>query len=121
MTRHKTSKKLPYVKLIHNLWPTSVQLSEWYQPMRATCLQCTVTDETWDHVFQCKSAHATSSFNEAIKQLRKDLETANTSAIIVTSIVGLLHEFRTGYLAKLQQHPYQNPTIQALSKKVMHQ
>ena len=88
--------------------------------MPATSLRCTVTDETCDHVFQCKSAHATSSFKEAMKQLRKDLEKANTSAIIVTSIVGLLQELRTGYLPALQQHPYQNPTIQTLSKKVMH-
>lgn len=119
MTRHKTSKKLPFVKLIHNLWPTSVQISEWYTPMSALCLRCKLDNETCDHVFQCKSAQITSSFKEAISKLQKDLETAHTSAIIVTAIIRLLQEFRTGYPPKLQQHPYQNPTIQELSKQVM--
>jgi len=90
MNRHKTSKKLPYVKLIHNMWPTSHKLSEWYPPMRPICLRCKLVDETSDHPFQCKSPHAVKSFTTNIKTLQRELEKSHTSAIIVTHIVGLL-------------------------------
>ena len=118
MNRYRTSSKLPIVKLIHDLWPTSAKLHEWYPEMPATCLRCSVKNETVEHIFQCRSPHATNSHQQAIKTLQATLEKANTSPIIVTSIIGLLHEQRKGYPQKLQQHPYQNPKIITLVKKV---
>ena len=53
-----------------------------------------------------------------MQTLQSSLEKAHTSPIIVTYLTGLLQEHRKGYPQKLQQHPYQNPKIVTLAKKV---
>ena len=118
MNRYKTSSKLPIVKVIHNLWPTSAQIHEWYPVMPTTCLRCTVHSESVDHIFKCRSSHATTSHQQALKTFQISLEKAHTSPIIVTHLTGLLQEHRKGYPQKLQHHAYQNPKIITLVKKV---
>ena len=118
MSRFKGAQKVPYVKVIHNLWPTGTKIAEWYEEMESQCLRCKTTDESIEHIFKCPSQHAATAFRQAIQTFRKALSKIKTAPIIITHLVGILRSHRVGYAAPMEPHVFLNPTIRNLTKKV---
>ena len=90
----KAAQKVPYVKALHNIWPTADKIAGCYDEMEIMRLRCKGGNESVDHVFSCKSQHAAVAFKQAIQKFRKTLSRYKTVPIIVTHLVGILWSHR---------------------------
>ena len=70
MQRLKTIEKIPVTKIIHEKWSTENEIAKWYQECSGTCIRCNLTQETYDHVYQCRSDQAKSTMENSLSILR---------------------------------------------------
>ena len=62
------------MKIIHQYLPTKSILHDRNNDVRAICLQCTATKETFDHIFQCQCSQNQISHRNAPKKLKNTLQ-----------------------------------------------
>ena len=82
MQKLKTIGKIPVTKIIHEKWSTEKEIAKWYQECSRTCLRCKLTQETHDHVYQCRSDQAKSTMENSLSTLRSRLKKYNTVPMI---------------------------------------
>ena len=75
-------EKLATFNLLHKKWPTNMTVASWDSNKDLFCQRCTTIEETFHHVFQCKSQHATKIHTEAAKKLKDALRRSHTAPII---------------------------------------
>ena len=61
VSRLQTVNKLPTISLIPGKWPTEASTAEWYPGQEGILSQ-----ETYDHIFQCWGVNAEKIFDEAL-------------------------------------------------------
>ena len=89
--------KLAIFNLMHQKWPTHMTVARWDCEKNPICSRCNSYDETFAHVFQCKSKHADNSHKDAVKKLRDSLRRAQTAPIIQRAIIQSVEIHRKGY------------------------
>ena len=120
MKRLPTVKKLTPMRIVHNKWSTEGIIAGWYDEHEGICLRCRLQTETQDHVYQCKSQNGRSTYEKAIKDLRKALTKAKTVPLIVEYLVAILKEHRMGYETCLQDTAFYSDETKRLARKVYH-
>ena len=90
-------EKLPYFNLIHKKWPTNMVVASWDCNKNPMCPRCTVIEESFHHIFQCKSAHATKTHKKTMKTLKEGLRKAQVAPILQRGIIQGIEKHRKGY------------------------
>ena len=90
-------EKLATFNLLHSKWPTNMKVAGWDCNKNPMCQRCGTIEETFHHVLQCKSQHATKIHDTAIKKLKCSLRRSQTAPIIQRAIVQCILKHRKGY------------------------
>jgi hypothetical protein len=79
------SHQLSTAKLIHELAKTNVQNHKYYNKS-PTCPWCSTMDKPFSHVLSCSSTLSTEHRNQALQELRKDLQCINTPSDVIEAL-----------------------------------
>lgn len=118
MQRLKTIEKIPVTKIIHEKWSTENEIAKWYQECSGTCLRCNLTQETYDHIYQCRSDQAKSTMENSLSTLHTRLKKHNTVPMITELLVLFLKEYIMGYEMRPPFTAYYRDQIQSLARSV---
>ena len=96
-------KKLPLDRktatfnMIHKKWMTYMEIAKFDADKNPLCARCTTTEETYEHIYACKSSHARQHHQKALLVLKTDLRKCDTAPIIQRAIIQMLEQPRKGY------------------------
>ena len=65
--------KLPIFNLLHNKWPENMKVVKRDSHKNPLCDRCQVLEETFNHIFCCRSKDAADIHKKAIAKVSKDL------------------------------------------------
>ena len=82
---------------MHKKWATNMTVAAWDSNKNPICARCNAVEETFRHIFQCRSAHAKTTHKSAITKLKDSLQKAKTAPIIQRVIIQCLEQHRKGY------------------------
>ena len=74
-----------------------MDIASWDSDKNLICPRCNVVEETFHHIFQCKSSHASTSHKKALIALKEGLRRIHTAPIIQRTIVKCIDRHRKGY------------------------
>ena len=89
--------RLPVFKLIHSLWRPRMSMAKFDADVDPMCVRYKTHEETRDHIFRCRSNHANTIHNDAIKTFQQTLKRADTSPAITAVMVRLFEVGRKGF------------------------
>ena len=89
--------KIATYKLLHKKWTTYMEIASWNCEADPICKRCNCQEETFNHIFQCKSKHAVNSHKQASKKLRDALRRAKTAPLIQRAVIQCIEKHRKGY------------------------
>ena len=96
-------KKISHMKHIHNYLPVKHRLHERDKSISARCPRCQSSNETQEHIFQCKRKMNKRNHTSCIKILRSTLRKCHTHLLIVNAIdlfITRVHQGSTPTYAK---------------------
>ena len=83
-------QKKAFMKVTHKKWATNEFKSKMSNRNDHRCLRCSCLHETWNHIFQCPSSHATSYIITIISNIRKFLNTSSASSPFIKTFIHCL-------------------------------
>lgn len=89
--------KIATYNLLHGKWSTHMTIARCDCEKDPICKRCNSYEETFSHIFQCKSRHADTSHKKASKKLRDTLRRAKTAPIIQRTVMQCVEKHRKGY------------------------
>ena len=87
------SDKNQMLKCLHNQWPTYERNHRWKIADTNMCPLCNTKPETWQHVLQCSSVHATRQRAQSISNIRKELGIVKTYPDLTDHIIHIITTF----------------------------
>lgn len=82
---------------MHNKWSTYMDIAKWDREKDPMCQRCTTHEETFQHIFQCRSKHADNSHTAALKKFRDSLRQPQTAPLIQRAFLQCIESHRKGY------------------------
>jgi hypothetical protein len=83
---YKRPQRISISKLVHGLLHTNKEANKFYGS-NSLCPCCTLTTETFNHIFCCQEEGATANRHEALEKLRLDLERSKTPEKLITTLL----------------------------------
>ena len=97
-----------------------MDIARWNSDKNPMCHRCTIVEETFQHVFQCKSRHADKTHMQALKKLKDGLRRSQTAPIIQRTIVQCIERHRKGYENLSFKDIIVDDDTKILAQKVFH-
>jgi len=93
MKKKNPAERVSVTKIMHQLWPTQVEMCTRKDGSTHQCLRCDLAPETFNHIFQCQCRLSKSAFRSSIETFRKTLHKLKAAKPIIDVFVEYLVSF----------------------------
>ena len=83
--------------MIHRHWMTNMNIAKFDRNKDPLCARCTTMEETFEHIFACKSSHAKQTHQKAITIFKTDLRKCDTAPIAQRAMIQCIKKHRRWY------------------------